>query len=79
MGDAAHTAGFPTGMGTTLAIQGAAALARELHTYHGDHESAFLKYNESYRPFVEGVQTRIVDGLNFTLPETQEAIDRRFK
>lgn len=78
VGDAAHTAGFPTGMGTTLAIQGSATLAKSLYELKGDYKSAFLKYYESYRPFVDNVQAKIEDGLNFTVPKTQEEIDNRF-
>eukprot|EP01013_Petalomonas_cantuscygni_P002389 TRINITY_DN12440_c0_g1_i1.p1 TRINITY_DN12440_c0_g1~~TRINITY_DN12440_c0_g1_i1.p1 ORF type:complete len:367 (-),score=-9.07 TRINITY_DN12440_c0_g1_i1:547-1647(-) len=78
VGDAAYTAGFPTGMGTTLAIQGSATLAKLLYESRGDYKSAFLKYYETYKPFVESIQTKIIDGLNFTVPETQEEIDKRF-
>ena len=81
VGDAAHTAGFPTGMGTSLAIQGAALLAKELNT-NEDFNMAFAKYNEMYRPYVESVQTRIVRGLDWLVPETEEGIResvKRFK
>ncbi|HZL08355.1 MAG TPA: FAD-dependent monooxygenase [Prolixibacteraceae bacterium] len=77
VGDAAHTAGFPTGMGTTLAIQGAATLAKLLYESKGDYKSAFLKYDESYRTFVDSIQAKIVDGLNLTVPITQKEIDKR--
>jgi 2-polyprenyl-6-methoxyphenol hydroxylase-like FAD-dependent oxidoreductase len=82
VGDAAHTTSFPTGMGTSLAMQGAAILAHELNSSNGDYESAFSKYYESYKPFVEGVQARIVRGLNSSVPETEEGIQatiNRFK
>ena len=81
VGDAAHTAGFPTGMGTSLAIQGATLLANELNT-NDDYNLAFAKYNESFKPYVEGVQVRIVRGLDWLVPETEEGIEeaiRRFK
>ncbi|NDV44900.1 FAD-dependent monooxygenase [Flagellimonas sediminis] len=78
VGDAAYTAGFPTGMGTTLAIQGSATLAKSLYGSRGDYRSAFLNYYESYRPFVDSIQPKIIDGLNFTVPKTQEEIDNRF-
>ncbi len=77
VGDAAYTAGFPTGMGTSLAIQGAATLAKSLHGSVGDYKAAFLSYYESYKPFVDKIQTKIVEGLDFTVPRTQEEIDRR--
>ncbi len=82
VGDAAHTTSFHTGMGTSLAMQGATMLAKELQASNGDYESAFAKYYETYKPFVESIQARIERGLNFLLPETQEGIDaviNRFK
>ncbi|WP_220472615.1 FAD-dependent monooxygenase [Spirosoma foliorum] len=41
VGDAAHTTSFPTGMGTSLAMQGAARLATELATCKGNYSAAF--------------------------------------
>jgi 2-polyprenyl-6-methoxyphenol hydroxylase-like FAD-dependent oxidoreductase len=81
VGDAAHTTSFPTGMGTSLAIQGAALLAKELYT-NDDYNVAFARYNDTYRPYVESVQTRIVRGLDWLVPETEEGIQEaieRFK
>lgn len=79
VGDAAHTASFPTGMGTSLAMEGAAALAKALQD-NEDYTLAFAKYNEAYRPYVESVQSKITRGLNWLVPETaagiQEAIER---
>lgn len=80
VGDAAHTAGFPTGMGTSLAMEGATLLAKEL-SGEEDYHTAFAKYNERYRPYVENVQSRIIRGLNWLVPETAEGIQeaiRRF-
>jgi 2-polyprenyl-6-methoxyphenol hydroxylase-like FAD-dependent oxidoreductase len=79
VGDAAYTAGFPTGMGTTLAIQGSTILAKLLNEAKGDYDSAFLSYLQTYKPFVDSIQAKITDGLNFTVPKTQEEIDKRFK
>jgi 2-polyprenyl-6-methoxyphenol hydroxylase-like FAD-dependent oxidoreductase len=82
VGDAAHTTSFPTGMGTSLAMQGATILADELRASNGDYPSAFSKYHESFKPFVESVQSRITRGLNWSIPETKEDIQRavdRFK
>jgi 2-polyprenyl-6-methoxyphenol hydroxylase-like FAD-dependent oxidoreductase len=79
VGDAAYTAGFPTGMGTTLAIQGSATLAKLLDEVNGNYKSEYLKYFQSYKPFIDSVQAKITDGLNFTVPKTQEEIDKRFK
>ena len=73
VGDAAHTTSFPTGMGTSLAMQGATLLAKEL-VANDDYSTAFARYNEVYRPYVESVQARIVRGLNWLVPETEEGI-----
>ena len=78
VGDAAHTTSFPTGMGTSLAMQGATILAKELHS-NKDYKTAFGKYNETFRPFVESVQARITRGLNHSVPETEEGIQEAIK
>lgn len=79
VGDAAHTTSFPTGMGTSLAMQGAALIAKALHA-NADYQTAFAQYNESFRPYVESIQSRITQGLNWLIPETeagiQESIER---
>ncbi|NSL86918.1 FAD-binding monooxygenase [Chitinophaga sp. Mgbs1] len=78
VGDAAHAASFHTGMGTSLAMQGATVLAKEL--YSNDHyETAFTKYNDTYRPFVESVQAKIHRGINYLVPETEEGIQEAYK
>lgn len=79
VGDAAYTASFPTGMGTSLAMQGATILAKQLHASNGDYQSAFSEYYTSYQPFVESIQARIVRGLNWMLPETQQGIEEAIK
>ncbi|WP_080055839.1 FAD-dependent monooxygenase [Spirosoma aerolatum] len=81
LGDAAHAASFHTGMGTSLAMQGATILAKELHETD-NYETAFANYNETYRPVVESVQARITRGMNYLVPETEEGIQafiQRFK
>ncbi|WPQ66439.1 FAD-dependent monooxygenase [Chitinophaga sancti] len=78
VGDAAHTTGFPTGMGTSLAMQGASIIAHALHE-NEDYNIAFAKYNDTYRPFVESVQARITRGLNWLVPETEEGIQETIK
>jgi 2-polyprenyl-6-methoxyphenol hydroxylase-like FAD-dependent oxidoreductase len=79
VGDAAHTTSFPTGMGTSLAIQGATILVKELLASNDDYNAAFAKYNETYRPYVESIQARIVLELKFLLPETEEGIQEAIK
>lgn len=78
VGDAAHAASFHTGMGTSLAMQGATILAKELHS--NDHyETAFAKYNDTYKPVVESVQAKIYRGINYLVPETEEGIREAYK
>jgi len=77
IGDAAHCSGFPTGMGTSLAMQGATILANELMTANADYNLAFSKYNNTFRPFVEAIQATITNGLDFLVPETADAIKLR--
>lgn len=78
IGDAAYAPSFFTGMGTSLAMQGATILAKQLHTY--DHyETAFAKYNELFRPFVDQIQARVTHSLKVQLPETEEELQASLK
>jgi len=80
VGDAAYTASFLTGMGTSLAMQGATVLAKELQSSNNDYMIAFSKYFETFKPYSENIQARINRGLSFWFPQTEEelqaAIDR---
>lgn len=81
VGDAGYAASFHTGMGTSLAMQGASLIAEELHE-NEDYRIAFSNYNRKYRPFVEKVQEGIKRGMDFLVPETPEGIQatvERFK
>lgn len=78
IGDAAYAPSFFTGMGTSLAMQGAALLAKELHA-NEDYHIAFAKYNETFRPFVEQVQASVTYGLKIQLPETEEELQASYK
>ena len=78
LGDAAYAPSFFTGMGTSLALQGATLLAKQLQS-NTDYKIAFQNYNELYRPFVESIQARITHGINVLLPETEEALQASFK
>ena len=73
IGDAAYAPSFFTGMGTSLAMQGAALLAKALHA-NADYHIAFEKYNEGFRPFVEQTQAKVTYGLTIQLPETEEEL-----
>lgn len=77
IGDAAYAPSFFTGMGTSLAMQGATILAKELQ-HHGDHQTAFEKYNQGFRSFVESVQARVDASLKVQLPETEEELQASF-
>jgi len=78
VGDAGYAPAFPTGMGSTLAMCGATALADAMNE-NEDYSTAFQKYNEVFRLTVETLQATVYDGLAFLMPETQEAIDLRNK
>jgi len=77
IGDAAHCSGFPTGMGTSLAMQGATVLSDELVASKDDYKAAFSKYNDTFHPLVEVIQATITTGLDFLVPENEEKIRLR--
>ncbi|AZN40444.1 FAD-dependent monooxygenase [Paenibacillus albus] len=78
VGDAGYCASPAAGMGGSLAIDGAAALADAFHKCHGDFELAFQEYNKSFRPFIEEVQASAAKfGVEFLVPRTEEAIRER--
>jgi 2-polyprenyl-6-methoxyphenol hydroxylase-like FAD-dependent oxidoreductase len=62
LGDAAHCATPASGQGTSLALVGAYVLAGELAAAHGDHQTAFRRYEEIMRPFAEANQ-RLADNI----------------
>ncbi|RZJ85478.1 MAG: FAD-binding monooxygenase [Chryseobacterium sp.] len=73
IGDAAYAPSFFTGMGTSMAMQGATLLAKELYA-NEDHKTAFFNYNKRFKPFVESVQASVTFGLKIQLPETEEEL-----
>ncbi len=78
VGDAGYCASPAAGMGASLSISGAAALADALLKHNGDFELAFEDYNKKLRPFIEEIQA--VAELNVRenfIPRTEEAIRRR--
>ncbi|GAA0741546.1 FAD-dependent monooxygenase [Ideonella azotifigens] len=78
VGDAAYCASPAAGMGGSLAIDGAAALADAMQATGGDHEQAFQLYDERFRPFVDKIQAQAVQtGLETLVPRTEEAIRAR--
>lgn len=78
VGDAAYCASPAAGMGGSLAIDGAAALADAMQKHKEDFESAFQDYNKDFRPFIEEVQEEAVRmGLESLVLRTEEAIRKR--
>lgn len=59
VGDTAHTIGFTTVMETALAIQDAGTLAKALYELKGNYKTAFEKYEETYKPFIESDQAKL--------------------
>jgi 2-polyprenyl-6-methoxyphenol hydroxylase-like FAD-dependent oxidoreductase len=78
VGDAGYCASPAAGMGGSLAIVGATALADAFEKHPGEFETAFAEYNRSLRPFVEDVQAQaIAFGLEMFVPTTEESLRRR--
>lgn len=78
VGDSAYCASPAAGMGGSLAIDGAAALADAFEKHKGNFEQAFQDYNNNFRPFIEEVQANAVRfGLEMLVPRTEEAIRQR--
>jgi 2-polyprenyl-6-methoxyphenol hydroxylase-like FAD-dependent oxidoreductase len=78
VGDAGYCASPAAGMGGSLAIDGANALADAMREHPADFERAFRAYDETFRPFIDEVQAEAVrTGLETILPRTEEAIRMR--
>jgi 2-polyprenyl-6-methoxyphenol hydroxylase-like FAD-dependent oxidoreductase len=78
VGDAGYCASPAAGMGASLSVIGATALADALENNNGNFELAFEDYNKKLRPFIEEIQATAERnvGENF-IPRTEEAIRRR--
>lgn len=77
-GDAAYCASPAAGLGGSLAVQGAAALAEALEKHGENHETAFAAYNKNFRPFIEAVQAEAEWTIReHLIPMTAEAISKR--
>ncbi|MBS7564259.1 FAD-dependent monooxygenase [Mucilaginibacter sp. Bleaf8] len=80
VGDAGYCASPAAGMGGSLAIDGAAALADAMQKHNGNYKAAFQEYNTTFRPFIEEVQANAVNfGLESLVPRTEEVIRKRNK
>jgi 2-polyprenyl-6-methoxyphenol hydroxylase-like FAD-dependent oxidoreductase len=78
IGDAGYCASPAAGMGASLAIIGAAAIADALQKHNGNIESAFLEYNQTLRPFIENIQSLAESNVKESfIPRTEEAIQKR--
>jgi 2-polyprenyl-6-methoxyphenol hydroxylase-like FAD-dependent oxidoreductase len=78
VGDAGYCASPAAGMGASLSISGATALADALVKHNGDFELAFVAYNKTLRPFIEEVQaTAELNVRENFIPRTEAAIKRR--
>ena len=79
VGDAAYCASPAAGMGGSLAINGAAALADAMRAYGDDFAAAFRAYDTALRPFIDEIQAQAVRfGLEMFVPRTEEAIRARY-
>jgi 2-polyprenyl-6-methoxyphenol hydroxylase-like FAD-dependent oxidoreductase len=78
VGDAGYCASPAAGVGASLAMSGAAAVADALATHAGDFELAFPAYDQALRPLIEEVQATAATMLHtFFVPKTEEAIRTR--
>jgi len=78
VGDAGYCPSPAAGLGGSLALDGAAALADALRLHPGDHARAFYEYERSLRPFIDQVQAEAVRvGLETLVPRTEAAIRER--
>jgi len=78
VGDAGYCASAAAGMGASLAMYGAVAVAEALEKHHGNFEVAFQEYNQQLRPFLEEVQATALTMLSdYLVPRTDEAIRSR--
>ncbi|TCD00019.1 FAD-binding monooxygenase [Pedobacter frigidisoli] len=79
VGDAGYCASPAAGMGGSLAIIGATALADAFEKHNGNFELAFNDYNKDLHPFIAEVQAGAVEMLDQLLPRTEEEVRWRNK
>ena len=78
VGDAGYCPSPAAGMGGSMAILGAAALADAFQKHPSDYQKAFEEYDRSLRPVVEEIQTAAIEfGLRMFAPTSEEAIRER--
>jgi 2-polyprenyl-6-methoxyphenol hydroxylase-like FAD-dependent oxidoreductase len=72
VGDAGYCASPAAGMGGSLAIIGAAALADAFQKHPANVDLAFREYNESFHPYVEAVQAGAENNLDVLIPNPKK-------
>ena len=78
VGDAGYCPSPAAGMGGSMALLGAAALADAFRRHPDDFETAFEEYDRSLRPMVEEIQTNAVEvGMKMFLPTSEEDLRQR--
>ena len=78
VGDSGYCPSPAAGMGGSMALLGAAALADAFQAHSNDYVKAFREYDRSFRPVVEQVQADAVDfGMKMFLPGTEEDLQQR--
>jgi 2-polyprenyl-6-methoxyphenol hydroxylase-like FAD-dependent oxidoreductase len=71
LGDAGYCPALLSGQGSTLAMIGAYILAGELSVSLGEHQRAFARYEQAYRPLVSRVQRQAGVNARFLIPATR--------
>jgi 2-polyprenyl-6-methoxyphenol hydroxylase-like FAD-dependent oxidoreductase len=77
VGDAACGPTLITGQGTSMALVGAYVLAGELASAAGDYTTAFARYENECRSYMEQNQQIALKAPEVQLPDSWEAIDRQ--
>ena len=78
VGDAGYCPSPAAGMGGSVALLGAAALADAFQMHADNFAEAFQEYDRSLRPIVEEIQANAVDfGMKMFLPRSEEEIGQR--
>ena len=70
LGDAGYCPALLTGQGSTLAMMGAYILAGELKVAPGNHQQAFARYEQAFRPVVRQEQKKVGATARFLVPAT---------
>jgi len=78
VGDAGYCASPAAGMGGSLAIIGATALADAFAQNHHNFKVAFAAYNKDLRPFIKEVQEGVIGNLEALLPRNEEAVYKQY-